>query len=209
MHQACRICCAAFVISLVACAGHKPIKAIRNSASSDSTEPIKLAIVEKGKDEGILYQYYDLCNVGDTRLKSDRLQEKFRGKHFKEKVPGVTGTFTKVYRNPFLAVTDSSEADMLLLIEVQDISFTIDELSKGEKASQVAKLILSGPLVQPEAYKNSIILECTLIDRSTQSSIYHFQAQAIQGKGLWAGGSDFAYLIENVTNELIVKILAD
>lgn len=200
---------AALAVLLLGCASSKPIRALRSMDATRLPHPIRLAVSERGQGDALLYQYQELCNYGETAALSVRLQALLTGTDFKRTVPGVGGRFTETYRNPFLAVADTADADMVLLVLVHELSYREEQLTGKQKASQVMKAALSGPLVQPDTYRpNSISLECTLVDRASGRSVYHFAAKAAQDKGLWGGGASFGSLLGSAEEELVSQLLS-
>lgn len=192
-------------IILCGCSSSKPVKAIRNSTLAYSdVRPINLVVTETARLGPLLELYQELCKQGQVAPLSQRLQETLIGQDFTRDLSGVSGSFKKTYRNPFEIVSDAEQADMELVIYIEEIYFTQEEVSKLE---QSLRAVFSGLLIQPKTFpENFMKIECRLQDKAISRTVYQFTVYVRQEKTLF-GKANFAYLMSTTFEELLNKLL--
>jgi len=192
-------------MALSSCGGTSQIKAVKNSSLATSdVRPIKLNIREVGRMEALLQLYEELCKQSELQPLSAQLDETLKGSDFKRTVPGITGSFTKSYKNPFIVIQDSIESDMELLIYIEEIYFTQEEVSK---LSQSVRAILAGPIIRPKEFpENFIKLDCQVIDKSVGRTAHQFKVEIKSEKNLF-GKASFDWLLDKAYEEVLDGLL--
>jgi hypothetical protein len=195
----------AISVMLNGCSSTKPVKAIRNSTFAYSTvAPIRLFVKETARLEPLLELYQQLCVQTQVPPLSQRLQTTLRGSEFTQEIKGVSGVFVRSFRNPFEVTTDSSQADMELVIEIEEIYFTQDEVNK---LAQSLRIAFSGVFVQPKTFpENFVKLECRLQDKSIDRAVYSFPVYVRQEKSFF-GKASFDWLMDTAFEEVLNKFL--
>ena len=187
------------------CGGPKQSKALRNSGFASSDYRPKLFVTETARLNDVLAQYRYLLEVSALESLAERLRMLLAELQFIVEIKGL-GTFKKKYRNPFQIVADSSAADLVLTVRIEELAFTQHEVSKVD---QTLRLLASGPLIQPRTFPNDVIeLSCPLRDKSTGRTVYAFSVRVKQGKSLF-GEASFERLMEQACNKLLDKLLAN